>query len=191
MTKRSFVAKANLTGVDGQLILCIKGTCTLHTFTGKVQDALRGLHKRPSEFYMIYTNQWNQARCMAWAFFIWIVVNLSVLYDYEDCKPDLSHKRKVTRSVMWLLLKTSHLCVCVAGIGAQFNPWELPTLLSLSLGDDGRLPPLPPLSSPTSRISGEKWRDPWARTSIIATWISFRINLIGAHISLGIPFDLE
>ena len=136
--------------------------------------------------------QTNEIKRDAWVFFVWIVfMDLSVLYDYEDCKPDLSNKRKVTRSVMWLLLKTSHLCVCVAGIGAQFNPWELPTLLSLSLGDDGSLPPLPPLYSPTSRISGKKPRDPWARTSIIATWFYFRINLIGAHISLGIPFDLE
>ena len=156
MSKRSFVytrqyyffsTKSQLSWCwwPGQLILCLKGTCTLFVWKFKMfsGDCTRG---RVNFAGFIQTNEIKQD---AGVFFVWIVfMDLSVLYDYEDWSPDLSNKRKVTRSVMWLLLKTSHLCVCVAKIGAQFNPWELPTLLSLSLGDDGRLPPLPPLSSP-------------------------------------------
>ena len=162
----------------------------MHTFCVKVQNAFRGLHKRPSEFCKIYINQWNQARCMG---LLYLNCSGSLcplwLWRLESWSEQQKKGHKVGDVAAAQNLPS--VCVCGAGIGAQFNPWELPTLLSLSLGDDGSLPPLPPLYSPTSRISGEKPRDPWARTSIIATWISFRINLIGAHISLGIPFDFK
>ena len=156
MTKRSFVytrqhyfvsTKSQLSWCwwPGQLILCLKGTCTLFVWKFKMSsgDCTRG---RVNFARFIQTNEIKRD---AWVFFIWIVfMDLSVLYDYEDWSPDLSNKRKVTRSVMWLLLKTSHLCVCVRqGSGPNLirGSFQLSSLCRWeTMGDSHPCHPSPP-----------------------------------------------